>query len=230
MDKHELLYNFEPIVIDDVFTQEEYDSVYNSVNAVFPKELSSDVPPDSGYFNAGEIGYFAYTKGFEHLVYQKIVDLTKEYGHMNVLETRVHFARYTPKTGFPPMLRPHNDLGVETSALTFSVQLDSTFDWELCAVDSCVTLKKNQAMLFSGSHQIHWRPKKEFGPEDYFDIMVCQMYVDTELLSKEHEDKMFDLKLNTIEKYFQLNPEMVNNLPRHINMENMLKGQKSEKN
>jgi hypothetical protein len=224
MNKHDALYNFKPVLIDNVFTQEEYDSVYNSVNAVFPKELSSDVPPDSGYFNAGDIGYFAYTRGFEDIVYKKLLALTKEYGNMDAIEPRVHFARYTPKTGFPPMLRPHNDLGVETSALTFSVQLDSTFDWELCAVDTCMTLKKNQAMLFSGSHQIHWRPVKEFGPDDYFDIMVCQMYLDNEGLTQEHQDKMFDLKLKTIEKYFQLHPEMVNNLPRDINMANMLKG------
>lgn len=225
MNKHEYLYNFKPIVIDNVFTQEEYDSVYSSVNAVFPQELRSDVPPDSGYFNAGEIGYFAYVKGFEDIVYDKLVELTKEYGHRDVIEPRVHFARYTPKTGFPPMLRPHNDLGVETLALTLSVQLDTSFDWELCAVDTCITLKKNQAMLFSGSHQIHWRPLKEFGPDDYFDIMVCQMYLDTEPLSEEHKDKMFYLKLKTIEKYFQLFPEMVNNLPRDINMANMVKDQ-----
>lgn len=225
VNKHDRLYNFKPIIIDNVFTQEEYESVYNSVNAYLPKELNSDVPPDSGYFNAGEIGYFAYVKGFQNLVYDKLVQLTKEYGSVDVIEPRVHFARYTPKTGFPPMLRPHNDLGVETSALTLSVQLDTSFDWELCAMDTCITLKKNQAMLFSGSHQIHWRPLKEFGPDDYFDIMVCQMYLDNEGLTQEHQDKMFDLKLKTIEKYFQLHPEMVNNLPRDINMANMLKDQ-----
>jgi hypothetical protein len=225
MNKHEYLYNFKPVVIDNVFTQEEYDSVYNSVNAVFPQELRSDVPPDSGYFNAGDIGYFAYVNGFEDIIYKKLMELTKEYGHKDVVEPKVHFARYTPKTGFPPMLRPHNDLGVETLALTLSVQLDTSFDWELCAVDTCITLKKNQAMLFSGSHQIHWRPLKEFGPDDYFDIMVCQMYLDTEPLSEEHKEKMFDLKLKTIEKYFQLHPEMVNNLPREVNMANMLKNQ-----
>jgi hypothetical protein len=54
MDKHDALYNFKPIVIDNVFTQEEYDSVYDSVNATFPKELEAEVPPNSGYFNAGD--------------------------------------------------------------------------------------------------------------------------------------------------------------------------------
>lgn len=194
MSKHDMLYDFKPIVIDNVFTQEEYDSVYNSVNAVFPKELTPDVPQNSGYFNAKDVGYFAYVSGFEDIVYKKLVELTKQYGEMDVIEPRVHFARYTPKTGFPPTLNPHNDIGVETSALTLSVQLDTSFDWELCAKDSCITLKNNQAMLFSGSHQIHWRPAKEFGPDDYFDIMVCQMYLDNEGLPPGHLDKMNDLK------------------------------------
>jgi hypothetical protein len=204
-NKHDTLYNFKPILIENVFTQEEYESVYNSVNAVFPKELSSDVPENLGYFNAKDVGYFAYVKGFENLVYDKLVQLTKQYSNMDVVEPRVHFARYTPKTGFPPTLNPHYDLGVTTSALTFSVQLDTTIDWELCAKDTCVTLEKNQAILFSGSHQIHWRPKKEFGPDDYFDIMVCQMYLDNDGLPENHLDVMSELKLQTVKDHMELN-------------------------
>lgn len=198
-----MLYNFKPIVIDNVFTQEEYESVYNSVNAYLPQDPDPNVPPDFGYFNAGEIGYFAYVKGFENLVYDKLVQLTKEYSNMNVVDSKVHFARYTPKTGFPPTLNPHNDVGVTTSALTFSVQLDSTLDWELCALDTCVTLKKNQAMLFSGSHQIHWRPTIEFGPDDYFDIMVCQMYLDYDGLPEGHNDLMHESKVKVVEDYIR---------------------------
>lgn len=201
MNKHEYLYNFKPVVIDNVFTQEEYDSVYNSVNAYLPQDPDPNVPPNFGYFNAGEIGYFAYVKGFENIVYNKLIELTKQYGQMDVVEPKVHFARYTPKTGFPPTLHPHNDLGVTTSAFTFSVQLDSTLDWELCAKDTCITLKKNQAMLFSGSHQIHWRPLKEFGPDDYFDIMVCQMYLDHDGLPEGHNELMHELKVKVVEDH-----------------------------
>ena len=200
-----MLYSFKPIVIDNVFTQEEYDSVYNSVNAYLPQDPDPNVPPDFGYFNAGDIGYFAYVKGFKNIIYDKLVQVAKEYGKMDVVDTKVHFARYTPKTGFPPTLNPHNDLGVTTSALTFSVQLDSTLDWELCALDTCDTLKKNQAMLFSGSHQIHWRPIKEFGPDDYLDIMVCQMYLDNDGLPEDHESIMDSFKLDVVKKHFENN-------------------------
>jgi hypothetical protein len=203
MNKHDMLYNFKPIVIDNVFTQDEYESVYNSVNASLPKDPDPNVPPNFGYFNAGKIGYFAYVEGFKDIIYKKLIQITKDYANVDVIDSKVHFARYTPKTGFPPTLYPHNDLGVTTSALTFSVQLDSTLDWELCALDTCATLKSNQAMLFSGSHQIHWRPIKEFGPDDYFDIMVCQMYLDNDGLPEDHDDVMNAYKLEVIKNNYE---------------------------
>lgn len=208
-----------PTVIKDIFTPEQYKHIYDSVNSVFPKELTPDVPSDAiGYKNEGQIGYFSYTKGFNDEIYKRIVQVAEEATGIKVYDPRVHFARYTPKTGYPPTLLPHNDMGVKNPCLTFSIQLDSSFDWELCAYDTCDTISKNEAMLFSGSHQIHWRPVKEFGQEDYFDIMVCQLHINNDGLSEEHWNEMHELKKEYVQQYAIDNNIGVHNLQRIQNV------------
>lgn len=213
------LKTLKPIVLKDVFTPEQYKHIYDSVNSVFPKELAPDVPSDvTGYKNEGQIGYFSYTKGFDDIIYKQIVKVVEEATGIKIYDPRVHFARYTTKTGYPPTLLPHNDMGVKNPAITLSIQLDSSFDWELCAYDTCDTISKNEAMLFSGSHQIHWRPVKEFGQEDYFDIMVCQLHINNDGLSEEHWNEMHELKKQYVQQYAIDNKIGVHNIQRIENV------------
>jgi hypothetical protein len=110
---------------------------------------------------------------------------------------------------------------LEYPSITLSIQLDSTLDWELCAYDTCDTLQSNQALVFSGSDQIHWRPRVDFKDDDYFDIMVCQMTLSgSEKLDSTHADEMFNVKRSVLEEFFKLYPENVNNLPKESNMPN----------
>lgn len=209
------LKTLEPTIVENVFSDDQYQYIYDSVNSVFPKELTPDVPPaDVGYKNEGQIGYFSYVRGFKEEIYNRIVEIAQNATGIKIHEPRVHFARYTPKTGYPPTLLPHNDMGVKNPCITLSIQLDSSFDWELCAYNKCATLSKNQAMVFSGSHQIHWRPVKEFGPEDYFDIMVCQLHINTDGLTEEHWNEMHELKKGYVQQYAIDNNIGVHNLKR----------------
>ena len=52
---------------------------------------------------------------------------------------------------------------------------------------------KNQGVIFSGTHQIHWRPEVSFTNEDYYDILVCQMIEDSNapvVLDGDHTQNM----------------------------------------
>jgi len=215
------LKDFEPIVVDNIFSKDQYKDIYDRVNSTFPSELTADVPDDSGYMNAGEIGYFAYINGFRDDVYKAVKDVAEANTGLKLGSPEIHFARYSLKTGFPPILRPHNDLMLKYPSITMSIQLESSFDWELFANFHSATLSSNQGMIFSGSHQMHWRPRVEFKEDDYFDIMVCQMKASDELLTKDHEDEMFTLKRQVLEKYFETYPENVNDMPRATNLKAM---------
>jgi predicted RNase H-like HicB family nuclease len=215
------LKDFQPIVVDQIFSKDQYDDIYDRVNKTFPSELTADVPENSGYMNAGEIGYFAYVNGFRDDVYKAVKDVAEANTGLKLGSPEIHFARYSLKTGHSPILRPHNDLMLKHPSITMSIQLESSFDWELFANFHSAMLHENQGMIFSGSHQMHWRPRVEFKEDDYYDIMVCQMKASDEILGTSHEEEMFALKREVLEKYFQTYPENVNSLPKTTNMQAM---------
>lgn len=200
------LKEFKPFVISDILSQDDYDYVYDCVNNSFPEEIRPDLPPDNRqhieYVNVPDLGYFAYVKGFNPEFYEAVRKASEKATGLSLKRPEIHFARYTNKTGSNPLLRPHNDNQLINPCITLSIQMDSTLDWELCAFDTCDTLSKNQAMVFSGSHQIHWRPVKEFSDDDYLDIMVCQLPVSTEKLGDEHRAEMDRLRDLQLEKFF----------------------------
>jgi hypothetical protein len=215
------LKDFAPIVVDEIFSTDQYKDIYDRVNKTFPSELIADVPENSGYMNAGEIGYFAYVNGFREDVYKAVQDIAESTTGLKLGSPEIHFARYSLKTGYPPILRPHYDEMLKYPSITMSIQLESSFDWELYANFESAMLSPNQGMIFSGSHQMHWRPRVEFKEDDFYDIMVCQLKVSDELLTQEHFDEMFTLKREVLEKYFQLYPENVNTLPKSVNLQAM---------
>jgi hypothetical protein len=205
------LTEFKPFVIKDVLSQEDYDYVYECVNEGFPTEITPDLPPDNRefreYLDVPELGYLAYIKGFKQGFCETVKEISEKATGLSLRLPQIHFARYTTKTGNKPLLRPHNDSELKNPSITLSIQLDSTLDWELCAYDTCDTLESNQALIFSGSHQIHWRPVVEFSDEDYFDILVCQLSVIGESsLSEDHSAMMEEIKKIELKKFFEKYP------------------------
>jgi hypothetical protein len=69
--------------------------------------------------------------------------------------------------------------------------MDATLAWSIYANGVKADLPPNSGIIFSGSHQYHWRPQIEFTDEDYYDIMVCQMaVVGSDDLPDNHESFM----------------------------------------
>lgn len=170
------LFSFEPIVLDTVFAAEEYEEVYKTVNNVFDNDLKFD-ETGPGYFPVENLGYFAVVGLSSENVYKKIKEITEEATGLKLEYPEIHFARYTQKTGHSPQLKPHYDIMLKRSTITLSVQMDATLPWSLYANGVKANLPPNSGIIFSGSHQYHWRPQIVFTYQDYYDIMVCQMAV-----------------------------------------------------
>ena len=190
------LYTMSPKTYNNVLSDSTYEKMYEVINSIFPDVLSEDVPPESGYMNVPELGYFAIPVSeyrFGPDVFNEIKAITENMLNIKVQHPQIHFARYTKKTGAEPILRPHHDKMLEYPAVTMSVQLDSTMPWAIGAYNTTELIGKNDGLLFSGSHQVHWRPKQHFGDDDHFDILVCQMNTSDEKLPEGHLQKMYDL-------------------------------------
>lgn len=180
-----------PILVEHVFTDEDFASIYEIIDPLFPENFDRDNLPD-GIINANDVGYFAYVGRLPDRVYQRISHMIESLSGLNISKMDVHFARYTKLTGSTPQLVPHYDQKLQYPSYTLSIQLKTTLPWDLYAEREKFLLEDNQALVFSGSHQVHWRPYLEFGDKDYFDILVCQGYdADNSIeLSEDHRKDM----------------------------------------
>jgi hypothetical protein len=184
------LFSYKPITVENIFAAEEYEQVYKAVNHVFDNDLKFD-ETGPGYFPVDGLGYFAVVGLSDENVYQKVKDVVEEATGLQLEYPQIHFARYTLKTGHVPQLKPHYDVMLKKDTITLSIQMDATLPWSIYANGVKADLPPNSGIIFSGSHQYHWRPEIEFKDDDYYDIMVCQMtIVGAEDLSDNHENFM----------------------------------------
>jgi hypothetical protein len=90
------------------------------------------------------------------------------------------FARYENKVGddgktYVPILFPHTDEVFGEPRFTFDYQIRSNTTWDI-TVDNWekvigYQLTDNSAITFSGTHQIHWRPKKNFLDGEFIEMI-----------------------------------------------------------
>jgi hypothetical protein len=53
------------------------------------------------------------------------------------------------------------------------VQLKSNINWPIVVEGKEIQLGDNDAVTFSGTHQIHWRAPLEFKDGDFIDMLFC---------------------------------------------------------
>jgi len=188
---HELFSSFKPVLIDNIFTEEEIESIYKTRFEIAPNEINAE--GQNYVFSDPGCGYITSIYPFEYKIRTKIVETIQKYVPIPVKEDGNHMPRYTLESGDKPRLYPHYDVGMKSASFTLSAQLKNTKQWSLFVGGHEFDLKYNQGVIFSGSHQIHWRPKIEFDKSDYYDIIVSQVYEDTEnplLLDETHRENM----------------------------------------
>lgn len=176
------LYDKTPnILIEHIFTEEEYSHLYNNINNT----------PQSRISRVADTGYFAIGDPIDEKLDTVILNHLEKITGTKLKKYMAHHARYTKDQSSAPILRPHYDVGLEFATVSLSIVLNTTIDWDIFAEGTKFNAKTNQAVTFSGSHQIHWRPTIEFGDNDYYDIIVCQyMEIDPIPITDEHRRNM----------------------------------------
>jgi hypothetical protein len=189
---HSLYENFPVTVIDDMLTEDQINRIYEDrfKNAT----IKTMHDGNSFLFSDTSCGYITSTYPLPEDVQKTIIKAMQERSFFLIENVESHFPRYTLDSGSKPQLKPHYDSGLQYASLTLSIQLKSTKPWQVCVEQDCYFLKENQAIMFSGSHQLHWRPDINFNENDYNDIIVCQVHDSfCELrLSDSHRAKMIE--------------------------------------
>ena len=95
-------------------------------------------------------------------------------GNDIVLDGDYSFARYTPEYGFNCKLFPHYDTR-DTQRITFDIQLRADEPWGIVVENDMFHLNDNEALIFAGTQQIHWRENKKLQPNTKIDMIFCHL-------------------------------------------------------
>jgi hypothetical protein len=177
-------YDFKPVLVKNIFTPEQMDTIYKYRFELAPEETKF-IDPSNGY----ETCVFTLPKEITDRIEEVVNQVTPK---RVKLDGNPHMPRYSLKTGHKPQLLPHYDVGVQYPAYTLSIQLRHSLKWNVFADDHEFDVEENDGVLFCGTHQAHWRPTVEFLEDDYYDIIVCQL-IDAEnppLLDDSHREYM----------------------------------------
>lgn len=161
--------DFEVKKATNIFTKAQIDEIYEKVNNT---SLDSTRLQEWAGHRAWDIKF---SKEIEDAITRSAQSIL---GNHIKLDGDYSFARYTPEYGFECKLFPHYDTR-ETQRITFDIQLNADEPWGIVVENNTYYLNNNEALIFAGTQQIHWRENKKLQPNTKIDMIFCHLqYVD----------------------------------------------------
>lgn len=130
-----------------------------------------------------------------HQIEEKLTLLVQELtGRELKMNLPPQYVEYNSSYG-APNLRPHFDRDFNDYIIDY--QLNSNTTWPLGVDLSVYPLEDNSAVAFNPNTNIHWRPRKEFQPGEYVQMMFFRFFdpvnkSDYSYLPHNPADSVFD--------------------------------------
>ena len=155
------------VIVEDVLSNEEIQQIYDAVKN---NNGGSFVEPHC------QQNYFIQLP--DSIINKFTHHARKISNNDNLVLTEYCYAIYkntkNENEDFRPSLFPHYDETFKEPRFTFDYQLGSNIDWAIVVEPGKeFTLKNNQAITFSGTHQIHWRVPTIFNDDQYVEMIFC---------------------------------------------------------
>ena len=157
--------DFVPVVIDNVFTDSQIASIYSQL------EIADDSKTQIKPFAGHKVWQRRFGPEVEKAIRDVAISVT---GTQMMLNGDYSFTRYSPEYGYECKLFPHYDTR-HSQRLTVDVQLNYDEDWKVIVEEQEFLLKYNQALVFTGTQQIHWREKKKLKPSSRIDMLLSHL-------------------------------------------------------
>jgi hypothetical protein len=164
-------------VEENFFTAEEYGAIYDVVVKTMQRGIDEKEDQWAYFLKISNNGFYILNEQKENgimypdSVKQKFKKKIESLVGEEVQEPGLFFARYTKEAGLPSLM-PHCDKHHDRMHVTNTIQLNKTVDWDFYVEDTLYETKTNDAVWFSGSHHVHFRPDSNFTEEDYYDIFL----------------------------------------------------------
>jgi len=147
----------------------------------------------------------AYFVELPNHVVEKITSFVQNIYPEKIKLTEISFATYRKIDGPDPILSPHFDSTFEEPRFTFDLQLKSNISWPIVVEGRSYILNDNEALVFSGTSQIHWRTPRDFKDDDFIDMVFCHFSLvdnNKKISLEETKDRIKSL-LYYMDKFYQ---------------------------
>lgn len=194
----------EPItIIKNVLDKEDLELLYSLMDNA--EEVDMHIHPTDS-----KITYFG--KVFPYHIREKVLAKVQEFYSTPLTLTGSCLVRYKSMNGDQPVLKPHTDTQPVHPGprLSISLQLRKNIDWSVVVEGEHVMLQENEAVVFSGTHQIHWRDPINFAEDNYLDILL-DSYSTDELQYTEIPQEEKNIIAEKYNYWFNKYLEKVNN-------------------
>lgn len=173
--------DFDVLVADEVLLPDQIDHIYNIINST--PESKTELKEWAGH----KVWHVRLGKDFE----DRVTQVARKYlGDGVVLNLDYSFARYSPEYGFECKLFPHYDTR-PSQRITFDIQISADEEWGIVVENEEYQLRNNQALVFSGTQQIHWRSKKKLKASSKIDMIFCHLqYVEDKPLDEGQHSRL----------------------------------------
>lgn len=174
--------NFEPVIFHNIFSEEELDYVRKQFETHADNEIDVQAPFGLGTLRINLLNQEQLIAKIERLASDAVGE------ELEVLE--FSGTRYSTKFGWYPKLGPHADnRPVEMFVFDYHVQSDE--DWGLFVEGKKFNFYDNDAIIFSGTGQIHWREQMQLKENSNVDLLFFWMqHKNPKTVTKEHAEIM----------------------------------------
>lgn len=181
-------------IYDNVFTDKEIESIYNVIDL----EQTANTTIVDIY--AQKIWFV----GLPQIVRDRVLALAQEIYKQDLKLEEIAFARYSKEYGPIPILTPHYDNTFLEQRVTIDIQLRSNIDWPIVVEDKRFNLKNNQALTFSGTHQVHWRQHTDFNDDSFTEMLFCHFSLKNKVVIDTQEKFLIESKMSMYSNKFSV--------------------------
>ncbi len=155
--------------IKSVFNEEQIAALIEEIEG---NRTDKNTPEEYRPFEEEVLGRVMIPFRTPKIVEDRVLEIAAQYGHPDLRFTHITSFEYNAKYG-NPKLPVHTDKNA--SQFTIDYQLKSNFDWSNFVMGKKFTLKDNDALIFSGSHQLHWRQKRKLVDGEFKHMITWHM-------------------------------------------------------
>jgi len=177
--------DFPNTIIKNALNENEISEIFDVVNKTTHKTFLDT------------LCYYSWHIRLPEHIENKFLDYAEKVSGTKLKLLEYNFSRYEIVENYHPLLFPHTDEAFSGPRVTLDYQIRSNIKWPI-VVDDWKTKKEfllqdNEILTFSGTHQIHWRPKQNFNKDHFLEAIFLHFEpIGAEKLSIEHINEMRD--------------------------------------